>query len=296
MLPNIIKNKKSISEFFSKFVIITPEDAIRLLEYNTSNRPVREARIARYARAMKMGRWLPSNDAISFSTEGRLLNGQHRLQAIIRANTPVTILVASGLDEKAFDVIDRGCTRSPGDLAAAEGFVNPNMAVSGARAAIGILWAWNGLSIDFNKNKFLDADELLDWMNTYADDLQASVDIIGSLPKLRRGILVGLHFAIGSSNHSWFEDVLKRASDGFPIQGQQDAAFHIRQMFIEKKLKNPSNDDYFKLIKVASTGLSNKMPKLLKRGSQEEIPPPPKDWRKDAVYNNIPSHFKFIDE
>jgi len=273
-------------------MLISPDEAIELLKFNKANRPIRQLRINRYARAMKLGRWIPSNDGICFSTgenDGpRLLNGQHRLEAIIRAGIPIPLLIICGLNEKAFDIIDRGAGRTPGDLAAADGFTNANIAVAAARSAIGILWAWGEFTIDFGRDRLLDADEILDWMGTYADDLKHSVDVICRFRPFKRGLIAGLHFAIGKKNHAWFEETLKRACDGVPLGGTKDSAVHLRSMFVTNPIKKITNDDVFKLLKIISTGLKGGTPQIVKRGSEEKIPPPPVGWRKDAIYTYIP--------
>lgn len=287
-LPDFLRTKSSAKGLVCKYMLISPEDAKSLLKFNSSNRPIRHLRIMRYARAMKMGRWIASNDGICFSTDGVLLNGQHRLEAIIRANVSVPLLIISGLDKKAFDIIDRGAIRSPGDLASADGFTNANLAVAAARSAIGILWVWGGFTIDFGRDRLLDADEILDWMNNYSDDLRHSVEVVCRFSKLRRGIISGLHFVIGTKNQLWFEDVLKRAQDGHPMSGARDPALHLRNMFVINKIQNITNDDIFKLLKIVTTGLKNNVPQILKRGPEEKIPTPPNGWRKDAIYPYVP--------
>lgn len=287
-LPSFLRTKTSVKGLVCKYMMISPEDAKELLKYNSSNRPVRQLRINRYARSMKMGRWIPSNDGICFSENGRLLNGQHRLEAVIRSGISIPLLIISGLDEKAFDIIDRGAVRSPSDLAAADGFPNPNLAVAGARSAIGILWAWGGFTIDFGRDRLLDADEILDWMNSHADELKHSVDIISRFRPFRRGLIVGIHFSIGKKNQAWLEDVLKRATDGHPISGAKDPALHLRNLFVINKIRQIQNDDIFKVLKIISTGIKGETPQILKRGSEEKIPSPPNGWRKDAIYPFIP--------
>ena len=57
-----------------------------------------------------------THQAIAFSESGRLLDGQHRLHAIVLANKPVTMLVAKNLNENTFSAIDCGVKRTIGDL------------------------------------------------------------------------------------------------------------------------------------------------------------------------------------
>ncbi len=115
---------------------ITPEDARVLLESNDHNRKVQQNVIDNYARDMKEGRWRQNGEAISFSTSGRLLNGQHRLQAIIQANVPVDIQINHNVDEDAFYSIDTGRKRSAADVLSLMGNHNNSQIASLTRVLI----------------------------------------------------------------------------------------------------------------------------------------------------------------
>lgn len=90
---------------------ITPDLASWWLQMNTHNRPVNKAHVAMLADDMIKGRWTMNGEPIQFDREGRVLNGQHRLHAIIKANIPVQILVVRGLQPIAQDTIDIGAPR-----------------------------------------------------------------------------------------------------------------------------------------------------------------------------------------
>ena len=95
--------------------IITPEFAERLLERNSSNRVLRKNHVNSLARDMKNGAWRLNNDAITIAADGTLLNGQHRLNAIIKAEKPIKMLVAEGFSTDTYKVLDGGAKRSVAD-------------------------------------------------------------------------------------------------------------------------------------------------------------------------------------
>ena len=68
---------------------VTPELACRWLEANTQNRVVNPAHVDRLVRDMKAGRWYLTHQGIAFDTHGLLVDGQHRLWAILEADVPV---------------------------------------------------------------------------------------------------------------------------------------------------------------------------------------------------------------
>ncbi len=95
---------------------ITPRIASSYLELNHSNRPLRQAHIKSLAFDMINGDWQLTHQGIAFDTTGRLIDGQHRLHAIIEAGVPIQILVTRGCSASSFSIIDRGANRRPSDI------------------------------------------------------------------------------------------------------------------------------------------------------------------------------------
>lgn len=110
-----------------KLMTVTPEVAREWLESNLDNRPIKESVIRRYAEAMKAGQWEINGESIKFSIKGVLLDGQHRLRAIINSGITVQTYVVMGLPGAVFDTIDTGVVRTASDLLALEGEDNHNV-------------------------------------------------------------------------------------------------------------------------------------------------------------------------
>jgi hypothetical protein len=90
---------------------LTPEYAAALLAKNTANRPLSSSHAESLARSIQRGEWKLNGDAIRIAIDGTLLDGQHRLAAIVRAGIPVQSLVVGGLSNEVFDTIDVGAKR-----------------------------------------------------------------------------------------------------------------------------------------------------------------------------------------
>ena len=90
--------------------------AISYLERNEGNRPLNMSTVNIYAQRMLRGEFVLSNDAITFDAEGRLLNGQHRLKAVVQSDTEQPFLVLRGVPADTFTVMDDGKKRTPGDV------------------------------------------------------------------------------------------------------------------------------------------------------------------------------------
>jgi hypothetical protein len=112
----------------------TPALAMQILDNNNDmNRSIRQARVEKYASDMRAGKWLMNGETIKFTKEGKLLDGQHRLWAVVLAEVPIDMLVIEGLDKEAMVTIDTGAARTFGDVASIRGLKNTNVVAAAAR-------------------------------------------------------------------------------------------------------------------------------------------------------------------
>jgi len=119
-------------------VDIDPATAHRWLSTNTENRNLRPRVVDTYAQDMTEGRWLFNGEAIKFDANGVLLDGQHRLHAIVKSGATIRALVVNGLDAKSQDTMDAGSRRTAADALRLDGRSNYTSLASVARA--GLLW------------------------------------------------------------------------------------------------------------------------------------------------------------
>jgi hypothetical protein len=122
-------------------VKVTPTIAKQWLATNTeNNRRVRQERVDFYAAEMLSGRWVESSgETIKFDRSGKLIDGQHRLAAIIKANKTMRMTVARNLDQSAFAVIDSGMARNGGDVLHIAGIPNANVLAAGIKVHHGLI-------------------------------------------------------------------------------------------------------------------------------------------------------------
>lgn len=122
----------------AELVLLTPELAQEWLGRNTHNRPLKTRKIEQYARDIEAGRWLLTGESIKFATDGRLLDGQNRLHAVIKADKPIKVLVVRGLRPDAQNVMDTGVARTVGDALAMSGVSNAMRVAASARIAMAV--------------------------------------------------------------------------------------------------------------------------------------------------------------
>lgn len=94
---------------------VTPELAQAWLETKLDNRPVNDPRVDAYAASMRRGAWRLVLQGLSLDREGRLLDGEHRLWAVVRSGCTVPFLVLRGATLEDRAALDQGRARSIAD-------------------------------------------------------------------------------------------------------------------------------------------------------------------------------------
>ena len=92
-------------------VDMTPELAQEILDRPHINRRVNTHRLARWTRVMSAGLWM-LGPSIMLDDDGALVDGEHRLTAVIRTGITVRMVVEIGVSRAAFPHLDNGLPRS----------------------------------------------------------------------------------------------------------------------------------------------------------------------------------------
>lgn len=138
--PMVARTAQPTLDVGVKEVMVDPDLAARWLERNKLNRKLLDGVVGKYAKAMEEGRWHYDAAPIRFDTAGNLLDGQHRLWAIIESGTTQKFLVVEGLDPKSFVVMDTGKMRNLADLISIE--FPDYKSLSHLSANTGIIFRW----------------------------------------------------------------------------------------------------------------------------------------------------------
>jgi hypothetical protein len=105
---------------------ITPSWAKKLLEEgNQGNRKLRDAYAKNLALQMMQGHWREGTGVpIILDEKGGIIDGQHRLTAIILANKPIKFTLVRNVSREAQDVIDTNLNRQASDVLSFSGIKN----------------------------------------------------------------------------------------------------------------------------------------------------------------------------
>jgi hypothetical protein len=122
-------------------ITVTPDMADAWLDLNEHNRRLRPEAVAGWAVDMSFKDWKLNGETVKFTKSGRLIDGQHRLSAIITSGEPMETFVAIGLDEDVQSTVDIGRQRSFGDVLKLRGEKNAPKLASVTRRVY--LWRLN---------------------------------------------------------------------------------------------------------------------------------------------------------
>lgn len=118
---------------------ITPALAAKWLKRNTINRTLKRGLVTRLAKVIQAHQWDDVNgETIVFGDHQELLDGQHRLEAVVEAGQPITSLVVFGVTAKKRGTIDTGAMRKLADFFSMHGHKNATT----LGAALTVLCAW----------------------------------------------------------------------------------------------------------------------------------------------------------
>lgn len=147
------KKKNSMSNKpRSEIRSVTPEWAQQILNRHEESiasgkfrqRPLNMNTVRQYASDMKSGNWALTGQGISFDTSTNLMDGQHRLAAVVSAGAPVQMLVMWDLEPendgvKTINLFDIGKKRNVSQQLKINGMSYYSELAAGARALLSLV-------------------------------------------------------------------------------------------------------------------------------------------------------------
>jgi hypothetical protein len=149
--------------------------ATKLLEGNTGNRALVQRRVAAMAADMANGRWLGDGSPYRVTRAGRLIDGQHRCAAVVRADVAIPAVLVTVDDDAVQLVLDTGKPRSLADQLMIQGYTNQVVTA----AVVGLLWRWENGAInhsgDWKTRPAATISELWELFISRADDIKNAI-------------------------------------------------------------------------------------------------------------------------
>lgn len=124
------------SDITTELMTITPQMAADLLRNRLPNRPISKTRVRLMIEDMRSRRWIDNGEPLILTEHLQVLDGQHRLQAVMDSGYTITFLVVVGVPHAAMGSIDQGARRTGADALAASSVPRARDVAAVAR------WLW----------------------------------------------------------------------------------------------------------------------------------------------------------
>jgi hypothetical protein len=209
--------------------MITPEMAEQMLSGKAANRHVSASVIHKYSRDMASGRWRLNGQTIKISSSGKLLDGQHRLEAAKKAKRAFPSIVVEGLPDESFSSLDIGRRRSVADILRERGESHTIILASSLR------WLWmirNEVVLAANISPT--NGELLQLLEENPEIRQSLRHVAAIREIMGSGIATALHFTFATRDASQANEFFSRLMDGVQLS-DTSPIYHLRERLIRTR-------------------------------------------------------------
>jgi hypothetical protein len=168
-LPRRAAETNNQSRLRLEVMTITPALAQEWIDRGGTNRKLTKRRVDAMAAAIARGEWQLTGEAIKLDSEGRVRDGQNRLHAIVQAGIPVQSVVAHGVTDDAFDVMDTGRSRNAADVLHIHGYPSQNALAAAARGLMFVERYGRVFPTQRDAHLFITPASTLDYVQTHPE-------------------------------------------------------------------------------------------------------------------------------
>ena len=263
----------------SAHIILANKDVVdELLAMNTSNRKLRGTAVERLKDDILNNEWMLTASGIGVDSEGKLSDGQHRLEAIRAAGyPPVPLLLVVGLSPDAQGKVDRHAKRSLSDAMSLEyGRTIGNQMVAACNVLLMIAGATDKSTPFSNFNKTPSDGRTRAAFIEWGDDIEAVLKVGGNAVRASVTAAVAVYHRHDSDGAKLFVEQLKR---GLGLQ-EDDPAYRLR-LALDALTKGGSQASFKAFCLSVSAALAHANGKKIKllRPSDSWSASPWKKWK-----------------
>lgn len=208
---------------------VTPDIAAEWLVGNTHNRSMKDRAVHKYAADMVAGEWDLNGESIKFNGDGRLLDGQNRLLAVVEAGVAIRTVVVRGIAAQSQETVDVGVPRGLADVLKLRG----ETSTTELGAAISAYWRFRrdptGMATTDYPSIHV-ALALLEENPGLRESVRAA-DVIRRAIGFRSGIAAPLHYITNSIDSEDAEAFWQRLTVGADLE-TNDPIFVLRGVIL----------------------------------------------------------------
>lgn len=211
-----------------------------MLSHNQLNRPLNDQHVKRIANQISNGKWKYNGDTIKLSSKRNVLDGQHRLWAVMEAKISIETIIVDGIEEDAFATIDTlRKPRSGSDVLALKGATRHRQYTS---AALQWLFRWQRGTIE-NYRSPQNRIENSDIEKMYEDNkgIERAIERVIKLRGLANPSLVGFFYFVLANRSPELAERMVFTLENPAGVAMNDPFFRLRMYFSSDtvKVKDP---------------------------------------------------------
>jgi hypothetical protein len=229
-------------------VLMTPEWARQLLGQGNGpadtpglkairNRKKSDVTVDSYTRDMtRENGWAPNGQSIKLSRSGRVLDGQHRLMACIKANRPFVTVLVEGLPDSVFDTYDTHSKKNHSHHLKGKGVENSSAAASSMRIV------WRALNHHLASMEHPTPSEMAEMERLHLEAMKPSVSLgiaKGFRKILPPAIVTALHYILSHEDREAADAFFEKIKTGSELKAT-DPILILRNKLIHKDEKTRS--------------------------------------------------------
>jgi hypothetical protein len=261
-----------MSKMKHTIVGVTPEIAAAWLRQNIAhNRTLRAAEVARLAGEMKAGRWVLTPTGIVFDTNGKLIDGQHRLSAVVLSGCTVQMIVWHNVETDVLNVLDTGRGRSLVDVLTVTQSVGADVParniVPRANAIYGLhhpevkIAKFTSVEYEWVKERYL---EDLVWSSRVYPNGGPGVKIGSVIAKIRSAPVMGALVIAHKKAPEEIESFTRRLDRGLELT-ETDSAYALRRFLEGSSLTGTSRHEFsFAALRAAYAAIHRRKLSIIK--------------------------------
>jgi hypothetical protein len=192
--------------------------------------------VKRIAAQILADKWKFNGDTIKISVDNEVLDGQHRLWAIIEAKTAVETILVRGIERDAFSTIDTlRRPRSGGDVIALNGTIRYRNIIS---SALQWLWRWqHGCLEDYKNPKFRVENSDIETYFAAHPQIVRAIERAAKLRSIANPALVGFFYYILTNRNEQLAECMMETLENPAGVSVTDPFFKLRVYFLEDSHK-----------------------------------------------------------
>jgi hypothetical protein len=257
----------SDSKLTSRWEETTPDMATKYLETMNGNRSVRQNKVDFYASQMRAGLWRETHQGIAFSDDGALVDGQHRMWAIVESGRAVKIMVTRGVKAEDVVVLDTGLARSYADVAHYNDWNVDPATASFARVLV----------LGPGTTRAIPGEIMQSWYQFYREGIDFAVQVRNStktaggkvLPYPMAAVFARAYYGKDVALLSGFAAILKTGVTSFEADR---AALTLRDAWLSKRLGDTPTEQYLKTEAAVRAFIERRPIKKLQAAEKELFP------------------------